>query len=100
MALAIHRRRRYLLLFRFVDRVAHRAVGHDVAKTPVAVDNRAGWRLLVDVPWRTRHDVAGLDAVDIGGDQDDAVRIMPNQIGADIIARDRRGLVGRGAGSL
>ncbi len=56
--------------------------------------------LLVDVPRRAGHDVADLDAVDIGRDQDDAVRIMADQIGADVVARDRRGLLGRCAGGL
>ena len=100
MALAIDGRSGNLLLLRLVDRVAHGAVGDDVAKTPVAVDDCAGSGFLDDVPRRARHDVANLDPVDIGRDQDDAVRIVPDQIGADVIARDRRGLLGRGTRRL
>ena len=44
--------------------------------------------LLGDDPRRLRHDVAGLDAVDVGRDQNDAVAVMSDQVGADVVARD------------
>src|SRR5215470_16204249 len=100
MALVIDRRRGDLLLLRLVDRVAHRAVGHDVAKTPVAVDHCAGTGLLNDGPRRARNDMASLDAVDIGRDKDDPMRIVTDQIGADVVARDRGSLFGRRTGGL
>jgi hypothetical protein len=42
--------------------------------------------------------MADLDALDIGRDLDDPVRIMPNQVGADDVAHDKRCLFGRRSG--
>ena len=95
MALAEHRRRRDVLLLRLVDRHPHRAVGHHVAKSPVPIDDHRGRRLFLHVERRAGNDVADLDAIDIARDQDDAVRIMPDQVGTDVVARDGRGLLRR-----
>ena len=98
MALAEHGGGGDVLRLGLLDRVAHRAIGDGVAKTPVAVDHCRGRGFLRDHPWRLRNDVAGLDAVDIGRDQDDPVAVMADQVGADIVTGDDGGLLLRRAG--
>ena len=44
--------------------------------------------------------MASLDAVDIGRDKDDPMRIVADQIGADVVACDRGSLFGRRTGGL
>ncbi len=82
------------------DRQRHR-LGVDVkAETPMAVDHRRGRRFLHDGPLRAGNDMAGLDAVDIGRDRDDAVGVMAGEIGIDAADRDRAGLLIGGSGGL
>ncbi len=99
MALAEHGAGGDVLLLRLLDRVAHRLVADVVAEAPVAIDDGGGVGFLRDRPGRLRHDVPDLDAVDIGGDQDDPVAVMADQVGADIVFGDDLGLVLRRAGS-
>jgi len=94
MALAKHRGGGNVALLGLLDGQPHRAFVGDVAERPMPVHHGRGRRFLDDDPGRAGHDVADLDAVDVGGDQDDAMRIMPDQVGADVIARDRRGFLG------
>jgi hypothetical protein len=47
---------------------------------------------LDDAPFGAGHDVAGLDAVDIGGNSDHTVGIMAGEIGVDAADRDGLGL--------
>ena len=78
---------------RLFDRQRHR-LGVDVeAEAPMAVDHGRGRRFLHDGPFRAGHDVAGLDAVDIGRDRDDAVRVMAGEVGVDAADGDRVGLL-------
>ena len=64
----------------------------------MTVDDGGRRRFLDDDPGRAGDDVADLDALDIGRDLDDAVRIMAYQIGADDVAHDERGFLFRRAG--
>ena len=98
MTLSKHRRRGNIGLLGFLDRETHGSFGHDVAKPPVAIDHRRGRRLLDDRPRRARHDVADLNAVDIGRDLDDPVRVVTGQVGVDAVAHHDLGLFGRCAG--
>ena len=93
MALTEHRRRGDVLLLRLFDRIAHGAIGHGVAKAPMPVDNRRRGGFLGDDPGRLRDDMADLNAFDILRDQDDAVGVMPHEVGTDVVARDDRGLL-------
>src|SRR5260370_24138709 len=99
MALAEPGRGRGIALLRLLDRQAHRPLVGDVAEAPMAVDDGRGRRFLDDDPGRAGDDVADLDALDIGRDLDDPVRIMADQIGADDVAHDQRRLFfGRAGG--
>lgn len=70
------------------DRQRHR-LGVDVeTKAPMAVDHGRGRRSSDDGPFGAGNDVAGLDAVDIGGNGDHAVGIVAGQIGVDAADRD------------
>ena len=100
MALAKHRAGGDVLLFSFFDGQLHRSLGGDVAKAPVPVDDRGGWRFLGDHPRRAGHDVADLHTVDIGGDLNDAVAVMAGQVGLDTMARNDFCFVGRCASGL
>jgi hypothetical protein len=85
---------------RFFDGQRHR-LGIDVkAEPPMAVDHGRGRRFLNDGPWRAGHDMAGLDAVDIGRDRDDAVGIVTGKVGVDAADRDCAGFLVRCAGRL
>jgi hypothetical protein len=81
-----------------LDGQPHGAFVGDVAKSPVAIDNRCRRRFPHDRPRRARHDVAGLDAVDVAGNLDDAVRIMPDQVGLHAVPHHRRRFLRRRAG--
>ena len=84
---------------RLFDRQRHR-LGVDVeAKTPMAVDHGRGRQFLHDGPFRAGYDMAGLDAIDIGRDRDDAVQVMAGEIGVDAAERHGIGLLVRRAGS-
>ena len=50
------------------------------------------------VNWRAGHDVAGLDAVDVGRDGDDAVRVVAGEVGVDAADGHRVRLLLRCAG--
>jgi len=65
----------------------------------MAVDHGRGRRLLDDAPFRAGHDMASLDAVDIGRDRDHAVRVVAGEIGVDAADRDRIGFLLRCPGS-
>ena len=81
------------------DRQRH-GFGVDVeAEPPMAVDHGRGRRFLHDGPFRAGYDMAGLDAIDIGRDRDDAVRVMAGEIGVDAADRHGNGLLVRRAGS-
>ena len=89
-----------LAVFAFSIVSRHR-LGVDVeAKAPMAVDHGRGRRFLHDGPFRAGHDMAGLDAVDIGRDRDHAVRVMAGEVGVDAADRDRVGFLVRRAGGL
>ena len=75
------------------DRQPHRPLVGDIAEAPMTVHDRRGRRFLDDDPRRAGDDMAGLDAVDIGRDLDDPMRIVPDEIGADDMAHDERRLV-------
>jgi len=62
----------------------------------MAVDHGRRGRFLYDGEGRGRHDVAGFDAVDVGRDGHDPMRIVADQIGLDAAARDRLGFLVRG----
>jgi len=88
MALPEHRAGRDIGGPGFFDGQRHRP-GVDVkSKTPVAVDHRRGRRFLHDRPWRAGNDVPGPDAVDIGRDRDDSVRVVARQVGVDAAGCD------------
>ena len=94
MALAKHRRGRDIALLGLLDRQPHRPLVDDIAKPPMAVDDGRRRQFLDDDPGRAGHDVTDLDALDIGRDLDHPVRIVADQIGADDVAHDERGLLG------
>ena len=97
MTLTKHRRRRDVRFLGLFDRQAHGALVDDIAEAPVPVDNRGGRRFLNDFPGRARHDVADFDALYIGRDLDDSVRVMAGEVGVDHMPHDDLGLFGRGA---
>ena len=98
MALPEHGAGRDIGGLRLLDRQRHR-LGVDMeTKAPVAVDHGRGRRFLHDGPLRAGHDMAGLDAVDIGRDRDHPVRIMAGEVGVDAADSDRIGLFLRRAG--
>ena len=100
MALPEHGARRDIGGLRLLDRQRHR-LGVDMeAEPPMAVDHGRGRRFLHDGPLRAGHDMSGLDAVDIGRNRDDAVRVMAGEIGVDAADGDRAGFLVRGAGGL
>ena len=98
MALAEHRRRRDIALFGLLDGQPHRLLVGDVAKRPNGRRRPCGRRFLDDDPGRAGDDMADLDALDIGRDLDDPVRIVADEIGADDVAHDERGLLRRARG--
>jgi hypothetical protein len=88
-----------LAVLALFDGHLHR-LGVDVeAEPPMAVDHGRGRRFLHDGPFGAGHDVAGLDAVDIGRDRDHAVGVMAGQIGVDAAGGDGVGLLLRCAGA-
>jgi hypothetical protein len=85
---------------RLFDGHRHR-LGVDVkSKPPMAVDHRRGRRFLHDGPFGAGHDMPGLDAVDIGRDCDDPMRIVAGEVGVDATDRHRVRFLVRGAGRL
>jgi hypothetical protein len=98
MALPEHGARRDIGGLRLFDGQRHR-LGVDMkAEAPMAVDHGRGRRFLHDGPFRARHDMSGLDAVDIGRDRDDAVGIMSGEVGVDAADGYRVGFLVRCAG--
>src|SRR5438132_5465659 len=99
MTLAEHRRGGDIARLGLFDGQPHRPLVDDVAEAPMAVDDGRRRRFLDDDPGRAGHDMADLDALDIGRDLNDAVRIMADQVGADDMVHDQRRLVfGRAGG--
>ena len=83
---------------RLFDRQRHR-LGVDVeAEAPMAVDHGRGRRFLHDRPFCAGHDMAGLDAVDIGRDCDHAVEVVAGEVGVDAADGNRVGFFLRCAG--
>ena len=75
--------------FRFGDRERHR-LGVDVkAEAPLAIDHGRGRRFPHNGPLGAGNDMPGLDAIDIGRDRDDPVRVMAREIGVDAADRYR-----------
>ena len=100
MALPEHSAGGDIRRLRFLDRQRHR-LGVDVeAETPLAVDHGRGRRFLDDGPFGAGNDVAGLDAVDIGGNGDHAVGVVSREIGVDATGGDRIGLFLGGPGGM
>ena len=98
MALPEHRAGRDIGGLGLFDRHRHR-LGIDVkAEAPMAVDYGRGRRFLDDGPLGARHDMTGLDAVDIGRDRDHPVRVMTGEVGIDAADRDGAGFLLRCAG--
>ena len=100
MALPEHRAGRDIRGLGLLDRQRHRLCVDVEAKAPVAVDHGRGRRFLHDGPFRAGHDVAGLDAVDVGRDGDHAVGIVAGEVGVDAADGDRAGFFIRCAGGL
>ena len=83
MALAEHGAGGDIGLLRLVDGQLHR-LGIDVeAEAPMAVDDGRRRQFLHDGPLGAGHDVAGLDAIDVGRDGDDAMRVVAREVGVD-----------------
>ncbi|MET4843471.1 hypothetical protein ABIF62_003966 [Bradyrhizobium japonicum] len=77
---------------RLFDRQRHR-LGVDVeAEPPLAVDHGRGRRFLDDGPFGAGHDVAGLDAVDVGRNRDHTVGVVTGEVGVDAARGHRIGL--------
>src|SRR5690606_2116095 len=70
------------------DRELPGALGDHLAAPPVAVDHHRGVGLAHDLERRTGHDVTLADAVDVGRDLDDAVAVVPGEVGRDRVACD------------
>src|SRR5262249_6815811 len=58
------------------------------------------WRLDQDLRPRHGHDMAAADAVDVGGEQYHAVRVVPDQISPDLVRGNDPGVLTRRAGRL
>ena len=100
MALPVDRRRGGALLFPLLDEQAHRPLGNDVAEPPVAVRHERRRRLVDDVERRSGDDVPALDAVDVRGNLDDAVGVVPRKVRPDDVAGDDAGLLPARSGAL
>src|SRR5436305_8096043 len=100
MALPEYRAGRDIGGLRLLDGQRHRLGVDTKTKAPMAVDHGRGRRFLDDGPFRAGNDMAGLDAVDIGRDCDNAVGVVARQIGVDAAHRHGAGLFVRCAGGL
>ena len=78
----------------------HSALGLDVAEAPIAIDDCCRARFLHDVERRARHDVPFFNAINICGDLDDAVAVVPGQVGIDAMPGDSFRLAPRGTSAL
>ena len=85
---------------RLLYRHLHGALGDGVSEAPVAVDDRGGCRLLDDLEWGTGDDVPALHPVDVRGNLDDAVGVVPRQVGPDGVLGHHSGLVAGRAGGV
>ena len=100
MALTEHRAGRDIRRFSLLDCEGHRLCVDVEPKAPVTIDHRRRGRLPHDRPLRAWHNVAGLDAIDVGWDCDHAVEIVAGEVGVHATDGDRARLFIRGAGSL
>ena len=71
----------------FLDGHAHCPLSHHEPEPPVAVDYRGAGGLFFDSERGARHDVAGVDAVGVGGNLDHAVGIVSRQVGLHEVGR-------------
>src|SRR4030095_16135240 len=69
-------------------------------KPPHSIYSEGRWRLGQDLRPRPGHDMAAADAVDVGGEQHHAVRVMPDQIGPDLVCGNDPGVLTRRASRL
>ena len=84
-----------------VYRHAHGALGDHEAEAPVAVDDGSAGGLALHHEGRAGDDVADVDALGVGGNLDDAVGVVADQVGLDQVLGHRLRLgVGRALGAV
>ena len=81
--------------FGLVNRHPHRLFSLDEAETPVAVDDGGVGGFPLHYEGRAGDDVAAVDAAAILGQLDDAVGVVADEVGFDLMGGDDFGLVGR-----
>ena len=88
VALSEDRGRGHAVSSGLLDGHLHQPFGNDVAEPPVAVDDGGGGRIIDNLKLCAGHYVAALDAVDVRGNLDDAVRVVSGEVGADGVEGD------------
>jgi len=93
VALVADSQGRDVLALGLFDGQPHGLFGHHEAEAPMAIDAGSGGRLADHFKGGAGDDVAFLDAVQIGGEKDDAVGVVADQVGVDLVAGDDVGFV-------
>jgi len=91
---------RHAVRDRAVGGEVHRLLSDDLAETEATVDDQQRAAIVDDLDVLVRQNLAGSNPIDIFGDADDAMRIVPHQARLDEMVGDDAGLVCARAGGL
>ena len=100
MALLVNGDGRNLALAGLGNRHFHGARGDHVTESPITVDAGAVGRFALHLHGRAGHDVGALDARNVRGQQNDAVRVVPGEVGPHQVLHDDLGFLAGCTGGL